>query len=890
MRFYILLLLYLSGAWSSLYGQSKKVSIDIEEVGFSDFINTLSEIYDVEFAYESGLLFDEIFSLQTDTPDLSEVLQILVEDHNLEYLVLYDEKILIREKLSSPTSQQSKRAISIICKDQHTGEFIPSVAIGIKGSSKGVYTDDKGWASLELTEDDSSSTLSIQMLGYKSQEVPIPLNGTEISIGLETLPFSIEEVMVKDRTDLIQLQGEHHSLSLSSESITSLTSGIAGNDIVREIQLLPGVVSFQDQSTGIKIRGGSESSAMMLIDDIPLYHSGHYYGLFSSAHPSYIQSATLYKNNLPISYDGKTDGMLALDGPSFDTLQTVFSAIDLSLVAASGHSTFNLTDQLQLSIAGRTSLGNIAEGGLIGDLTADETQVVSAEDFRLVNRRQLLSSTPAYNFYDINSNLQYVGKKFKMDLSYYRSDDDLEDDFSNSFLSRSAVELVSNTEFYRNNETWFTQGLNLSTSYKIDTKTTILSQIYRTAFDNIGEVDIGLTLESNRGSRTFNTINERFNFVREYGIKTELQKDLSIGKLKLGVDIVNHETSFEIFENQESVRRFETDGIESALYSSLEFDVNEKLFLQVGLRATLYQDEIYPAPRLSLTYKVDSNLKTKMSIGRHNQYVRFLTYENPFGRSINVWYQAGDGNIEVGNTDHLMFGFNYSKNRWSLDVEGYYKKRNNLLEQALFGMRFDEMSILPTSAFTNNEYRLFRGEGQTIGVDVLLSYTQPRYAGWLSYTLSKSTINFEEIFRRSAFPTQDDRRHQVNLVGQYFLGDFTIGATIVYASGRPYTDLDRILNATSRDQLRPEDRISRLPDYIRGDLGISYRVPLASSKFDVGLSVYNILNRQNVNYIQYLFALPSNSPDNPDVREDILLGAESNLLGRTLNLSLKYSF
>ena len=107
--------------------------------------------------------------------------------------------------------------------------------------------------------------------------------------------------------------------------------------------------------------------------------------------------------------------------------------------------------------------------------------------------------------------------------------------------------------------------------------------------------------------------------------------------------------------------------------------------------------------------------------------------------------------------------------------------------------------------------------------------------------------------------------------------------------GGAYTDLNNLMGLP-RDQLRPEQRISRLPAYLRTDLSVSYKFNIGGSKLDLGLSVYNLLDRSNVNYIQYIFSIPTNTSQNPDRNINTLLGTESNLLSRTLNLNLSYSF
>jgi len=266
-----------------------------------------------------------------------------------------------------------------------------------------------------------------------------------------------------------------------------------------------------------------------------------------------------------------------------------------------------------------------------------------------------------------------------------------------------------------------------------------------------------------------------------------------------------------------------------------------------------------------------------------------VSFENVFGRSLDLWHLANNRNVKVSKSNNFMIGGSWRKDRLSIDVEGYYRKTFDMLELALVvNSRMDDTVIQPNTQ--PNRYEFYNGDGKDIGVDVLIGYTHKKYSGWIGYTLSESTINYDRIAVGTTFPRQDDRRHEFKWINEYRLGDFTFGGNFIFASGRPYTDITKVAPTLRREELRPEDRISRLPDYIRTDIGISYAFKVDKTDATIGLSAYNLLNRQNVNYIQYLFSVVSNTADAPNQNTNTLLGAESGLLNRTVNLNLSLRF
>ncbi len=864
--------------------QTSNYKVSAESVPLVTLIELLEKHYNTQFSYPSNLLADQVFDLKTNTPDLSNILDELTSVYSLEYQILDDSTVLLRKRLTTKdSSYPNSKTISIIIKDSSDDTPLSDAAVGISGTSTGGYTDEHGKVS--ITSVRSSDTIQVHLLGYKTLSVEID-DITNGEIHLEAQSFEIEEVMIQDRSDLIN---SHSDLGvyLDVRHISTINSGLMGADIMRQVQLLPGIAANNDASSRLNIRGGDDDGALIIIDGIPLYDASHYYGLFSSINPAYVSHTTLYKNNLPVSYDGKMDGMLEVSGLRLDTLDKTSGQLDINLLTAAGAIRHSFDDNFSMSLGARSSLRNVSDSDFLSLFNNSEREAIQ-DGFDLTDRSILISTIPEFSFYDFNGNLTYQWNNGSISLNYFRGTDDLDDSFENQFRTRRGRDTVINTERYLNTEDWHNEGASLKIDHRISSKLMLEHQLYHSIYKNLSTVGLSVTREIPNISRTFSVTNTRENFAEDLGLKTILTTRSKGVDWKLGIDVISHMTSSRIANKDENLLRRSNDAIESSLFGSAMYKAIPDLNIELGLRGTLFKDESFIAPRINVSYNASDQVTLKSSIGRHNQYVRQLSFENAFGRTIDFWSLANNRNIRVGSTDQLMIGANYKIGRVNIDFETYYKERKNLLEQALFAPRFDDENIVPQQ-ITEENYRLFSGDGKTIGLDFLLGYTYQKYSGWLSYTLSSSTINFDQILRGTTFPTQDDRRHQLNIVNEYRMGDLTLGTTVVYASGRAYTDLNKI-SSFSRDQLRPEDRISRLPTYIRADLGLSYRINLNSSRVDIGLSVYNLFNRSNVNYIQYIFSIPTNTSQNPNRNINALLGTESNLLNRTINLNLSYSF
>ena len=377
------------------------------------------------------------------------------------------------------------------------------------------------------------------------------------------------------------------------------------------------------------------------------------------------------------------------------------------------------------------------------------------------------------------------------------------------------------------------------------------------------------------------------NEINDKGLKVKLDYPSGPVAISGGIEVIQHDVQLAVLEQSEAVRASGNSVTETSGFLSVSPRLVENLQLEAGLRGSLYDGSYFFSPRLNASYQVTTNFSIKGSYGRHNQFVRQISFENLFGRNLDFWVLAEEGNFPVSRSDNSMVGATFRQGRFLFDVEAYYRKMYDHVDLALVNPRLNQESVFLLSQMGGNQYRLFSGDGTVKGIDVSLGWTGKKYAGLLSYTLSESTIQYDQILRGTEFPAQDDRRHQLKLTNDFRIGPLTVGGNFIFTSGRPYTDLDKISPNLRRDELRPGERISRLPAYIRSDLALSYDLEIGNQKGQIGLSAYNLFNRNNVNYIQYLFSL---TDDQQSGSFNTLLGTESNLLERTVNINFSVSF
>ncbi|MEM9931890.1 MAG: hypothetical protein AAF840_19030, partial [Bacteroidota bacterium] len=216
--------------------------------------------------------------------------------------------------------------------------------------------------------------------------------------------------------------------------------------------------------------------------------------------------------------------------------------------------------------------------------------------------------------------------------------------------------------------------------------------------------------------------------------------------------------------------------------------LREKWQWQTGVHLTYYSgtQKVYPSPRISASYTLNDSWQLKTALQYQQQFLRAYYHENRFGRSFQIWSLANDHRQPPAQSSQIMLGGTWKKGPWLLDIEGYYRYTSGTLEHVSFRSGFDPDSQLPQGS---RMFALFEGNGEVLGLDVLFRYTKGGYQGWLAYTLSRATRTVDPLFQGAAYPSVDDRRHQLDWVHQYRWKDWRFTAVYVGASGAPFLPL-----------------------------------------------------------------------------------------------------
>lgn len=843
----------------------------------------------IQFGYPS-YIFDQIYPGQLDLShaELDELLMQVLSPSQIEYTRLDDGKILLRKphekELSKLNTRNTKIRGQII--DGLTSEPLEYAAIAIPKLNVGTYTDSDGGFELDVRSDALEEHMLITYIGYEAKRMSVKEFYKNSSISLKSSNQEIEEIIVESSKPIVVVNQLAPNTALKINDLLNIgVNAVQTDDLLRKLQYLPGIGAADDKSSSIRIRGADESETLVMIDGIPIYKTDHFYGVFSNVNGSYIDDVTLYKNEMPINYSGKSGGLVTMK--SADRIEDFSGAFSIDLLNSSLSIGYPISDHWSLKLAGRAAYDEVTNKGFFD---TDETIEFFNSGTVNFNRPTVLGVTPSFDFYDVNAKVSFVDERLSFSANYFRSLDNLDSYFENSFSSRGPNRTrVTNEENFSNLESWKNNGASLNFKLKLPNDFILTSNSYYTEFSDSGTLEFSISNDHPSRPLDNSVRNGRENQVKDIGTVLMGSKNIGSTSVNLGGHFVHHDNSITIGEDETSILRNEKSSIEVGGFGSVTHRIEDRLSLSGGLRATYYDqtEEIYISPQLSVSYLIDAYSSLKSSYSINYQYVREVSYTSRFGEEIELFTLSDDNRFPVGQSTNYMIGGTYKKDNWLLDMELYRVDRDQVLGFTTYLPRLIN-NTNPNDQ--NRNYRILNGEGYTNGMDVLLSYQSKGYKGLLSYTLSKSENNFNEVYRNEPFPTQDDRRHQLSMTNTYSYQSFDFSVNAVYASGRIFTDLRLLQEGQDRQNNNPGSFIQRLPDYMRFDLGAAYNFDLFGRDAKVELSVLNILNRQNVKYLQFTALIPvENDQNNNSLRQEVL-GTQTNQLDRTVNLSFGIKF
>lgn len=732
---------------------------------------------------------------------------------------------------------QNKFTITGYVRDSLSSESLIGATITITGKANGVNSNQYGFFSITLPQ--GHYTISCSYVGYQSSKTDINLSANINFNFLLTPKISTnEEVIVySKRRDANVKNAQMGKLDLSMNQIKSLPVLFGELDIMKTLQLLPGVSNAGEGNTGLYVRGGGPDQNLILLDDAIVYNTGHLFGFFSIFNSDAIKNASLIKGGMPAQYGGRLSSVLdvTMKEGNMNKIQ-VDGGIGL--------------------IASRISIqGPIKKQKASFIVSARRTYIDLLVKPFVPKSSQFYGS--GYYFYDLNAKMNYqFSDKNRLYLSGYFGRDVF--DFRNSQRS------------FKTNVPWGNATATLRWNHvfnrKLFANTTLLYNNYTFAF-NATQENLNLSLASGIHDLTAKT-----DFDYYPGPQHKIKFGASYTYHTFTPNILTGNQDSTVFTPNNSNKKYAN---EAALYIQDDWEISEKFQVNAGLRwsgfqqigpYTIYQSDsngnkldstVYKRgqkiktygglePRLTLRYAINDETSIKASVTRNLQYIHLVSNAGttlPTDLWVPSTYRVQP---QIGWQYAAGLFKNFKNNTYETSLEIYYKDMQNQIE-------YKEGY---TPSLTDPEESFVFGKGWSYGAELFLNKTKGRLTGWLGYTLSWTWRKFPQLNNGEAYPAKYDRRHDLSVVGMYELNKhWKLSAVFVYASGNA-TSLPEQFYVIEGVLTQEYSRINqyRLPSYHRLDLAATYTPTYKPNKKIHGswvFSIYNVYSHLNPYFIYF---------------------------------------
>lgn len=748
---------------------------------------------------------------------------------------------------ASPLLQgQEKYTISGYVSDAASGEYLLGANVYIKELSKGSTTNASGFYSFQTSAGDY--TLVASYAGYENYEQKLVFDAEKnIRVNIELATHTLQEVEIVADRDKNTKSVQMSEVELEIREIKEIPAFLGEVDILKTLQLLPGVQSAGEGNTGFYVRGGGPDQNLILLDDAVVYNASHLFGFFSVFNADAVKNINLIKGGIPAEYGGR-----------------LASVLDIQMNEGNNK-----------EFKGQGGIGLIASR-----LTLEGPLKKNKSSFLISGRRTYIDvlAKPfipkesafrgsGYYFYDLNAKINYrFSDKDRISVSGY--------------FGRDAFTFNSNAADILFDIKWGNGIASAKWTHLFSDrlfKKTVLSHT-RYDFEFGGEQD------------EFNI--KLFSKIRDYSTKSHFTWYPNIRhEVKFGIDYTFHhftpnnatatqgDTEFDLGEEQ----RFFAH--EAALFIQDEWDITDDLAVNAGVRVSGFQhtgpftrflvnengqktdtirystgDNIRTyggfEPRLSARYRFNTRSSVKAAFTQNYQYVHLVSI-SAVSLPTDVWLPTTSiAEPQLGRQYNLGYFRNFAQNKYEASVELYYKTMDNLVEY--------KEGVNPEDGVGNNEDNLLTfGEGRSFGVELFFKKRFGKTTGWVGYTLSKTDRIFEDVNNGKRYPAKFDRRHDLSVVVVHEFNErWSVSGSYVYATGNAITlPVGRYFLENQLVSVYGERNGVRMAPYHRLDLSATHHFKKYKTKINketgeperrkkriqssLTLAVYNAYSRMN---------------------------------------------
>ena len=826
-------------------------------------------------AYDPTLSSHKIHTfriLQSETQD--QLFEKLCQVYQLQFIKSAPSSYLVRSDLTEVNTTEDI-ILHINIEDYQGGQPVSFASVYDDTRRFFTYTDNQGDGFLRLPKTMKGQKLTVHSLAHRDQVVTIDPDMTFLQVRLHIDPIKVMPVTIntlKSQLSFTRLQG----IIVDNAIIQKLSgSSLFSRDVMRSIQLLPGITATNDTKSSIRIRGTNEEGTLMMIDNLPVYKADHFYGIFGAFNSGYIKELTVYKNNIPVEFGGRTSGMVKLGSDPFPNQFRL--NFEINLLNSGLVMDLPLSKNLFFKTSVRQTYTNLLNSKLY-DLSQRDN-IANNEVPQITN--SLIISKPTFDFFDLNTRLIYSKGKHFFDLNTFTSKDNFVDQYNISFQGKLAT---INEELFKQVSKWQNKAAGFNYIYTGE-KSTIEFSTYSTVYDCNYDISSKLR-RSQSGSVVLDTVTIlNNNTISDLGAKISL-KLKKLKNTQIGLEHIAHNNQLYIENDKNPVFEINKTGNESSLFAKHGFGSKTKLWVEPAIRTSHLHElnKTYVLPQVYASLAVSPDFLLKSSFGRQVQYIRSFEHENLLGQKQQFFALSNDSSVPVGRAQNLMAGCWTSRQWFTLDVETYYRTIDGTIIHATQspGLRPVKEGPNPMPPM----FKLFTGQTRVYGVDFSLLYDEKNVFSMFNLSISKSENRFREIFKNQYFPSSEDSRFQFKWINSITAGKYDFSVNYIAATGRPYLDLSSLSNQIDRRNLNINNYLKKLSSYHRVDIGAGYKFILLKQNARIGFSVFNLTNRNNVKYRQFVYQLQGGSPQNPI---NTVLGSDVTQLDRTYNISFNLS-
>lgn len=659
--------------------------------------------------------------------------------------------LLAFASLQSIVFAQQSHVLFGTLTDSKSKEQLANVLVRDLVSQQTTSTNAYGYFSLSVKAD--SAMLFFTYTGYTPDTLRLNIAEGNINLGqisLSNNPTMLKEVIVSSSRGSLRANVQSTQMGVISLPISMLKQvpALFGEvDIIKALQLTPGIKRGGEGGIGMFVRGGNTDENLILLDEATVYNAGHLLGFFSVFNSNALKTVDLYKSSFPAEYGGRLSSVMDVRMKEGD-MQNFHADGSVGFISS------NITLQ-----------GPIAKNKVSFIVSARRTYI----DFVLGNKIP-------YHFYDVNGKINYkINDRNHLYISGYKGDDVLRKNAKNKNTDSSGLGTDElRTSLNLGNEIASVRWNHLYKDPRLFSNFTLHYTKFR--YDVSGAIGTNELLMASA--------------IRDIGTKADFTYKITHHDIHFGATYINHRFNPNIVNASGSI----SDAIkthpgtvlynsEAAVYVNDDYNFSDKLKLNGGLRfsssfakAKLYT---YVEPRMSGRYLINQQQSVKLSYARMVQYMHLVS-SSSIALPTDLWYPVTAG-IKPGISDQLSAGYYYNipSLNIALSAEAYYKWLHHLVE-------YREGAVLLLN--NNFEKELVTGKGKAYGLELFASHTTGKLTGWVGYALSWSTRRFDSLNDGKQYFAKYDRRHDLSIVASYNRSKrWTFSAAFVYSTGSPFT-------------------------------------------------------------------------------------------------------